>query len=188
MTEPQTQRVGSGKAVLIYVRESQYNEHERVPIEDQLAACTTLAQRLGYAVSDELTIIERGPNSSMTRAGITTLIGHVAAARVGAIITYTLNRLGRPASDALEALVREFRRREVPLYIARTPGGYSYDPQTGKLAHDPEAIHAATLREWQPPAYIIIPRENEQDERFAEHFPRLNEVGEIISDGQTTER
>lgn len=187
MTEQETQRVGSGQAALIYVRESQYNEHERVTIEEQLAACTALAQRLGYAVSDELTVIERGPNSSMTRAGMMTLIGHVAAGRVGAIITYTLDRLGRPASDALEALLREFRRREVPLYIARTPGGYNYDPQTGKLIHDPEAIHAATLREWQPPEYIIIPRENEQDERFAEHFPRLNELGEIISNGQTTE-
>ncbi|HEY8600309.1 MAG TPA: recombinase family protein [Thermomicrobiales bacterium] len=187
MIESEAQRVGSGRAVLIYVRESQYNEYERTSVEEQLAACTTLAQSLGYAMSDELIVIERGPNSSMTRAGMMTLIGHVAAGRVGAIITYTLDRLGRPASDALEALVREFRRREVPLYIARTPDGYSYDPRSGKLVHDPEAIHAATLREWQPPEYIIIPRENEQDERFAEHFPRLNEVGEIISNGQTTE-
>lgn len=188
MVEPEMERVGSGQAVLIYVRESQYNEYERTTIEEQLAACTALAQSLGYAVRDEVTVIERGPNSSMTRAGVMALIGHVAAGRVGAVITYTLDRLGRPASDALEALVRELRRREVPLYIARTPGGYSYDPQTGKLAHDPEAIHAATLREWQPPEYIIIPRENEQDERFAEHFPRLDEAGAIISNGQVTER
>lgn len=168
-----TRRIGDGQAILIYARESQYNERERTTAEAQVAAARALAEKLGYTTTDDLTIIEEGPNTSLGRRGITQLIGHVAAGRVGAIVTYSLDRLGRPESEALEALLRELRRREVPLYLARTPGGYSYHPQTGKLVHDPEAIHAATMREWQPPEFIIIPRENEQDERFAEHLPRL---------------
>lgn len=165
-------RVGTGKVILIYAREPQYNERERTTVETQLDAAHRLADHLGYTTAEELTIIEQGPNSSMGRRGVTLLIGHVAAGRADAIVIYTLDRLGRQDSEALEALLRELRRREVPLYIAHTPGGYSYNPQTGKLIHDPEAIHAATMREWQPPEYIIIPRENEQDERFAEQLPR----------------
>lgn len=171
-----TRRIGEGRTILIYVRAPQYNERERTTVEVQLAAAHALAAHLGYTTAEELTIVEQGPNSSMGRRGVTQLIGHVAAGRVGAIVIYTLDRLGRPDSEALEALLRELRRRDVPLYIARTPDGYGYDPQTGKLLHDPEAIHAATLREWQPPEFIIIPRENEQDERFAEHLPRLGGV------------
>jgi hypothetical protein len=177
-----TRRIGEGQTILIYVRAPQYNERERTTVEVQLAAAYALAAHLGYTTTDELTIIEEGPNSSMGRRGVTQLIGHVAAGRAGAIIIYTLDRLGRPDSEALEALLRELRRREVPLYVSRTPEGYNYHPQTGKLLHDPEAIHAATLREWQPPEFIIIPRENEQDERFAEHLPRLGEVKPTISE------
>ncbi|CAA9549059.1 MAG: hypothetical protein AVDCRST_MAG18-139 [uncultured Thermomicrobiales bacterium] len=187
MSDEQARRVGAGKTVLLYVRESQYNERERTSVEEQLAAGRALANRLGYGVSEELTVIERGPNSSLTRAGITALIGHVAAGRAGAIITHTLDRLGRPDSEALEALLRELRRRAIPIYVARTPGGYSYDPQTGDIVRDSEAIHAATLREWQPPEFIIIPRENEQDERFAEQFPRLNQAGELPANGRATD-
>ena len=170
-------RVGAGKAILIYAREPQYNERERTSTEEQLAAARALADHLGYTTADEFTIVEQGPNSSMGRRGVSQLIGHVAAGRVGAIVLHALDRLGRPDSESLEALLKELRRREVPLYIARTPGGYSYHPQTGKLIHDPEAIHAATMREWQPPDFIIIPRENEQDERFAEYLPRREGMG-----------
>lgn len=173
----EAQRIGSGKSILIYAREPQYNERERTTVEEQLAAAHRLADHLGYTTADELTIVEQGPNSSLGRRGVTQLIGHVAAGRVGAIVIHALDRLGRPESEGLAALLRELRRHEVPLYIARTPGGYSYHPQTGKLLHDPEAIHAATLREWQPPEFIIIPRENEQDERFAEQLPRLDGAG-----------
>ena len=169
-------RVGEGQTILIYARAPQYNERERTTVEVQLAAAHALAAHLGYTTAEELTIVEDAPNSSMGRRGVTQLIGHVAAGRVGAIVIYTLDRLGRPDSEALEALLRELRRRDVPLYISRTPDGYSYHTQTGKLLHNPEAIHAATLREWQPPEFVIIPRENEQDERFAEHLPRLGGV------------
>ena len=162
--------IGDGRVAALYIRESQYNEYERPPSEEQLSACRDLALALGYTVTDETTLLDTGPNSTLMRPGITKLIGLVAAGQAAAVVIYTLNRLGRTDSEGLEALLRELRRREIPVYIAHTPKGYHYDPTTGKLLHDPEAIHAATLEEWREPEFIVIPRENEQDDLIADRL------------------
>jgi DNA invertase Pin-like site-specific DNA recombinase len=139
-------------------------------VEEQLAACRALAATLGYAVDDGATIGDEGPNTSLARPGITTLIGLVARDGAAAVIVHTLDRLGRPESEGLEALLREFRRRAVPIYIARTPKGYDYDPATGKLRHDPVAVAAANREDWRPPEYIVIPHESEQDDHLADRL------------------
>ncbi len=162
--------IGAGRVAALYIRESQYNEHERPPSEEQLVACRDLALALGYTVTDETTLLDTGPNSTLMRPGITKLIGLVAAGQASAVVIYTLNRLGRTDSEGLEALLRELRRREIPVYIAHTPKGYHYDPATGKLLHDPAEIHVANLEEWREPEFIVIPRENEQDDLIADRL------------------
>ena len=81
-----------------------------------------------------------------------------------------LDRLGKPESEGLNALLRELRRREIPLYLARVPLGYGYHPGTGKLTHDAEAVHRGNMEDWRPPEFIIIPRENEQDDLLADRL------------------
>ncbi len=162
--------VGGGRPALIYARESQHNERERTEVEAQLAACRALAERLGYTIADETTLVDRGANTSMARPGLTALIGLVAGGRVSAVVTYSLDRLGRPENDALEALLRELRRRAVPIYLARMTRGYRYDPATGELIADAAEVHAANREDWRPPEFIIIPRENEQDDLIADRL------------------
>lgn len=162
--------IGAGQTAALYIRESQHNEYDRTPSAEQLAACRALAGTLGYAVTDETTLLDDGPNATLMRPGITKLIGLIAAGQASAVIVHTLNRLGRTDSEGLEALLRELRRREIPLYVANTPKGYHYDPATGKLLHDPEAIHAANQEEWREPEFIVIPRENEQDDLIADRL------------------
>ncbi len=162
--------IGAGRTAALYIRESQYNEHDRTPSEEQLVACRDLALALGYALTDEATLLDSGPNSTLMRPGITRLIGLAAAGQASAVVIHTLNRLGRTDSEGLEALLRELRRREIPVYIAHTPKGYHYDPATGKLQHNPEEIHAANREDWREPEYIVIPRENEQDDLIADRL------------------
>jgi len=162
--------IGAGRVAALYIRESQYNEHERPASDEQLTLCRDLALALGYTLTDEATLLDSGPNSTLLRPGITKLIGLIAAGQASAVVIHTLNRLGRTDSEGLEALLRELRRREIPVYIARTPKGYHYDPATGKLLHDPEEIHAANREEWREPEFIVIPRENEQDDLIADHL------------------
>jgi hypothetical protein len=162
--------IGAGQTAALYIRESQYNEYDRTPSQEQLDACRDLALALGYTVTDEATLLDSGPNSTLMRPGITKLIGLIAAGQAAAVVVYTLNRLGRTDSEGLEALLRELRRREIPVYIAHTPKGYHYDVATGKLLHDPEEIHAANREEWREPEFIVIPRENEQDDLIADRL------------------
>lgn len=178
-------RIGAGRAALIYARESQYNERDRTPVEEQLAACRALATALGYTIADDTTIVEQGSNASIARAGMTALIGLIAAGRATAIVTYTLDRLGRPESEGIEALLREMRRREIPLYLARTPRGYAYNPATGRLVTDAAEVHAANREDWRPPEFIIIPRENEQDDLIADRLTLSN--GRVVQAGEETE-
>lgn len=162
--------IGNGRPAVLYLRESQYNEHERTGVREQLTTCRALADALGYAVTDEATLTDHGPNTTLLRPGVTALIGLIAAGKAEAVIVYTLDRLGRTDSEGLEALLRELRRREIPIYIARTPKGYFYDPATGKLMHDPTAIHAANLEDWREPEFFVIPRENEQDDLLTDRL------------------
>ncbi len=176
MEQQSAPRIGNGQGIIIYARASQYNELDRTSTAQQVAAGRELAEALGYTISESLTIVEDSPNTSLTRDGIARLIGAIASGEATAIVVHTLDRLGRHESEGLETLLRELRRRNVPLYIAKVAEGYAYDPATGKLSHDPEAVHQATMREWQPPEFIVIPRENEQDERFAEQLPRIQQT------------
>jgi hypothetical protein len=61
------------------------------------------------------------------------------------------------------------------------PGGYAYDPQTGKLIHDPAAVHEANMREWKPPEFIVIPRENEQDDLLVEQLPGMGRNAQPVN-------
>jgi hypothetical protein len=169
-SDPGGRRVGSGKMALVYAREPQYNERERTSVDDQLIACRALAHSLGYEVSGEVHLIDRDPNSAMSRPGMNTLISLVASGKIGAIVTYSLDRLGKPESEGLEALLRELRRRQIPVYLARTPKGYSYDPTTGRLIHDDEEVHRANMEGWRAPEFIVIPRESEQDDLLADRY------------------
>lgn len=173
--------IGAGRVAALYIRESQYNEHDRTPADEQLAACRELATALGYTLTEEATLIDSGPNSTLMRPGITRLIGLIAAGQAAAVVVHTLNRLGRTDSEGLEALLRELRRREIPVYIAHTPKGYRYDPATGKLLNDPEEIHAANREDWREPELIVIPRENEQDDLIADRLT-LGNVRRIGAD------
>jgi hypothetical protein len=170
MSEQNAPTIGAGRPAAIYARESQYNERERTSVEEQIAACRALAATLGYGVSEEATIADQGANTTMTRAGIARLIGLIAQGRAAAVMVHTLDRLGRHESEGLEALLKELRRRAIPVYVARTPKGYEYDPATGKLGHDPAEVHAANLEDPRPPEFIIIPRENEQDDLLADRL------------------
>jgi hypothetical protein len=160
--------IGAGQRAVIYARAPQYNEHDRTTVEEQLAACFALAEHLGYTVEADAVVQEDAPNSSLLRPGMTKLIGLVAQQQGTAVITHTLDRLGRPQSEGLEALLRELRRRSVPLYVAKIPRGYGYDPATGKHTHDPALVAAANREDARPPEYIVIPRETEQDESLAD--------------------
>lgn len=162
--------IGAGRAAALYLRESHYNEHERTGVAEQLAACRALADTLGYTVTDETIVTDHGPNATLLRPGVTALIGLIAAGKATAVIVYTLDRLGRTDSEGLEVLLRELRRREIPIYIARTPKGYRYDPATGTLMHDPAEIHAANREDWREPEFFIIPRENDQDDLLADRL------------------
>jgi hypothetical protein len=161
-------KIGTGQRAVVYARAPQFNEHDRTPVEVQLRACLALAEQLGYTVEPEAVLHEDTPNSSLVRPGMTRLIGLVAQQEGTAVITHTLDRLGRLESEGLEALLRELRRRSVPLYVAKVPKGYSYDPATGKLVHDPALVAAANREDARPPEYIVIPRETEQDESMAD--------------------
>lgn len=167
MAELERGRIGAGRRAIVYVRHPQYNERDRTPAAEQLAACLAVADELGYAVAADARLQEDLPNTSLARPGITRLIGLLAGDEADAVITHTLDRLGRPESEGLEALLRELRRREVALYIARVPKGYGYDPATGKLVHDPALVAAANREEARPPEYIVIPRETEQDDSLS---------------------
>jgi hypothetical protein len=161
-------KVGTGQRAVVYARAPQYNERDRTTVEDQLSACLALAEQLGYTVEAEAILQEDAPNSSLIRPGMTKLIGLVAQQQGTAVITHTLDRLGRLESEGLEALLRELRRRAVPIYVAKVPKGYDYDPATGKLTNDPALVAAANREDARPPEYIVIPRETEQDESMAD--------------------
>ena len=156
-------KIGAGRLAAIYARASQPSERERTPVPEQLDACRVLAGELGYTVPDEARLSDNAPNTTLARPGMTILLTLVRTRRVGAVIVHTLDRLARPESKALEALLREFQRREMPLYVAKIPKGYRYDPVTGRLNHDVAEVAAASREEWRPPEYIIIPREDDRD-------------------------
>ena len=162
MTELAGTRVGAGRVGAIYGRVPESKEHDRTPVEEQVAACQALARALGYAVTAEATLSDTGPNATLARPGLTALLGLLATGAVAAVIVHTLDRLARPQSRALEALLTELRRRAVPLYVARAPKGYWYDPATGTLLSDAQAVAAASREEWRPPEYIIVPREYDE--------------------------
>lgn len=161
-------KIGAGQRAVVYARAPQFNEHDRTPVEVQLDACLALAIHLGYTVEPQAVLQEDTPNSSLVRPGMTTLIGLVAQQQGTAVITHTLDRLGRLESEGLEALLRELRRRAVPIYVAKIPKGYDYDPVTGKLIHDAALVAEANREAAREPEYIVIPRETEQDESMAE--------------------
>lgn len=163
MDEPTGTRIGAGVVAAIYTRAPEPSEHTRTPVTEQLDVSRALAIELGYTVTGEATLSDTGPGTTMARPGLTALLGLITGGRLGAVIVYTLDRLVRPEGQALEALLKELRRREIPLYVAKIPRGYWYDPPTGRLVSDPEAVKAASREEWRPPEYIIIPREDGRD-------------------------
>ena len=163
MKESTKTTIGAGRPAGIYARAPQPSDRERTPIEEQIAACRALAGELGYTVADESTVTDTGAGRSIRRPGLTALLGLLAERRVAAVIVYTLDRLARHESTTLDALLKELRRREIPLYVAKVPKGYRYDPTTGELLNDPEAVAAANREEWRPPEYIIIPSEYDPD-------------------------
>ncbi len=154
-------KIGAGRPAAIYTRESTLSEHDRTSAEEQLDACRTLAANLGYTIEDDAIFSDTGPNTTLSRPGLTALLGLVAQRRIAAVIPYTLDRLARAESKPMEALLKELERREIPVYVAKLPSGYSYDPTTGKLTADHEAVAAANREEWRPPEYIPIPRQYE---------------------------
>ncbi len=168
MSELASETIGTGQRAMVYARQPQYNEHDRTTIEEQLRACLAVAATLGYSVAAEAIVEENTPNSSLARPGITRLITILAQGEADALITHSLDRLGRIDSEGLEALVRELRRRKVAIYVGKVPKGYRYDPPTGKLLHDPALIAAANREDARPPEYIVIPRETEQGEMMAD--------------------
>lgn len=157
------EKIGTGRRAAIYARASEPSERERTPVEEQIDVCRAVAAELGYAVADGAIYSDTGPGRAMARPGLTALIGALAQGRVTAVFVHTLDRLGRPESKPLTALLKELQRREIPLYIGKIPRGYSYDPATGNLLNDPDEVAAANLVEWRPPEYIIIPREDDRD-------------------------
>jgi hypothetical protein len=155
--------VGAGRLAALYARKPQYNELDRTTVAEQLARCRALALALGYTLADEAMLSDDAPNTAPGRPGLTALIGLIVQRRAAALIVYTLERLGKQESEGLDALLKELRRREIPLYIAKTPKGYYYDSATGQLLHDPALVAAANREDARPPDYIIIPREDERD-------------------------
>lgn len=163
MDDPTVAKIGMGRTAAIYARAPEPSEHARTPVAEQLAAGRALAEELGYTVTDETTLSDTGPGTRMARPGLTALLGLLAKGQADALIVYTLDRLGRPESELLDALLKELRRRDVPLYIAGIARGYRYDPTTGALTHDPGEVAAANREDWRRPEYIIIPREDPRD-------------------------
>ena len=150
-------KVGEGRSAVLYARAPDHTEWDRTPVDEQLAACRGLADELGYEVADEAVLTDEGPGTSSARPGLTRLLGLVAEGRAAAVITHTLDRLARDGGTLRETLLRELRRRELPLYVAKVPRGYRYDPATGKLTHDPAEVAEANREDWRPPEYIVIP-------------------------------
>ena len=155
--------VGAGRLAALYARAPDHTDRERTGVEEQLETCRRLAADLGYTVSDEVTLRDTGPGTTMARPGLTKLLGLLADGRAAAVIVHRLDRLARPESDLLAAFQKQLRRRGVPLYVAKTPKGYYYDPATGALLHDSAVVAAANREDARPPEYIVIPREDERD-------------------------
>ena len=122
-----------------------------------LLAAFALVGLRSRAVADEAVLTDEGPGTGSARPGLTRLLGLVAEGRAAALITYTLDRLARNGSTLQETLLRELRRRELPIYVAKVPRGYRYDPATGQLMHDPAEVAEANREDWRPPKYIVIP-------------------------------
>ncbi len=156
-------RVGRGRQAAIYARAPSPSDRERISVEEQLEACRSLAAELGFTVATDAVFTDVGPGTGLGRPGLSALLRAIAQGDVEALFVYTLDRLARAGSNPLEALLKELRRRERPLYLGKTPKGYRYDPATGTLAAEPEAGATANLEEWRPPAEIIIPREDDSD-------------------------
>ena len=157
MTGDEARKVGGGRAAALYARAPDRTERERVPLAEQLDACRALADHLGFVVSDRATLADEGTGTTAASPGLTALLGLLAAGEVAAVIAYSLDRLAKPDSRLQETLLRELRRREIPLYVAKIPRGYVYDPATGALTNDPAEVTAAHREDWRPPEYIVIP-------------------------------
>lgn len=155
--------IGVGRVAAIYARAPEPSDLDRTTVAEQLDAGRALAAELGYTVAPAATLSDSGPGTTMARPGLTTLLGLIAKGEAGAVIVYTLDRLARLEGEALRALLKELRRRETPLYVAKRAKGYRYDPKTGALLHDPEAVAAANREDARPPQYIVIPREDDRD-------------------------
>lgn len=170
MVERPPSKVGAGRTALLYARAPQAYEHYHTGVDDQLAACRALAAALGYTVSDATTLSDALPGTTADRPGLTALVGLLARGEASAVVVARLDRLGKPETEFIEALLKEMRRRDIPLYLAETPRGYAYDPATGKLVHDAAEVAAANREDWRPPDYIAVPYENDP-EKFI-FFPR----------------
>lgn len=163
MAERPVTKIGAGRTAALYARAPEAYEQYRAGVDEQLAACRALAGELGYAVSDAATLGDAMPGTTAERPGLTALIGLLARGEASAVIVARLDRLGKPESEFLEALLKELRRRGIPLYLAETPRGYAYDPATGKLVHDAAEVAAANREDWRPPDYIAVPYEHDPD-------------------------
>lgn len=155
------ERVGTGKHVAVYARAPEPSERDRTSISEQLSACRMLARELGYSITDDSTFTDSGPNTTFGRPGLSAMLASVADGSVQAIVTNTVDRLGRAESQLLETLLKELRRRKVPIYTAKLARGYSYSPETGQLLHDPTEVAEANRQAWAPPEHIVIPREDQ---------------------------
>ncbi|HEX5502514.1 MAG TPA: recombinase family protein [Thermomicrobiales bacterium] len=153
----EARKVGAGRIAALYARAPDRTERERVAVAEQFDACRALADHLGFAVGAATMLTDEGTGASPARPGLTALLGLIAAGEVAAVITYTLDRLAKPDSQLQETLLRELRRREIPIYVARLPRGYGYAPATGALTSDPAEVAAANREDWRPPNYIVIP-------------------------------
>lgn len=154
-------KVGTGKSAALYARMPEPYERDRTSLSEQLDACRKLARELGYATSDENTFTDSGPNTTFGRPGLSAMLASIADGSVQAIVTNTLDRLGRSESRLLEVLLKELRRRKVPIYTAKLARGYRYSVDTGQLLNDPVEVAAASQQDWTPPEYIIIPSEDQ---------------------------
>lgn len=163
-------RVGAGRRAVLYARAPEAYEHNRTTIAEQLAAGRALAEALGYSVTEAATFSDALPGTMAARPGLTGLIGLIARHEADAVIVHTLDRLGKPESELLEALLRQLRQRGAPVYLAKPPRGYSYDPASGKLVHDAAEVAAANREDWRRPDYIRVPYEDNPDKFIA--FPR----------------
>jgi len=157
----EAQTVGAGREAAIYVRAPQHNELDRTTVEEQLEACRTLAERLGYSVGDRGVLSDDAPNTTANRPGLIALLGQAARGEIASVVVYKLPRLVQANSAMQDAFLKELRRREIPLYVAATPKGYGYDPATGRIEHDDAEVAEANLEEWRPPTHYVIPREDE---------------------------